>query len=315
MFNFDIISAYFEQVANTELQLSVIVTYTIIMLVIYIARLFVVYRAKKVQHDLRRDRWGFTIGHIVMQFIISYIVGWSVILLTFNNDINIFINYVIAPFIGFLAGIYIDNKFLLPLDTVYNSKKSSSGKTSSSGDVNNITVNVNNSQPNETNKDKDFILGNIEPLDESIIYSDKFETVMIDTINTIIQSQNAQCEELASQSEKIKRNSSILDALRNNEMINKKIELKKMIYECLNNGYATPEENDKITQYYIAYTELGGNHEIKTLYEQHYLKLPVHISGKGNMQDSPNYNIYLDKRDQKIYTYGELDNRDSDIVE
>jgi hypothetical protein len=157
-------------------------------------------------------------------------------------------------------------------------------------------------------QEKKSIIDTIELLDSSLIESDDFDNVMVHTINSIIDSQKQQCEELHDQSEKIKNNTKTLELLRDSEMIDKKVELKKMIYDCLNNGFATPIENDKITQYYILYKKLGGNHEIETLYNEHYLKLQVH-EDRRKKTNTENYNGE-EKRNanRKIYEYGELDN-------
>jgi riboflavin synthase len=274
------------------------------------------YRTKKRQRDLKN--WGLIVGHLILEFVIGYIVGWSIIILTFSDDHSLFINYIIAPFVGFVAGIYIDHKILLPLNTLFtkaDSKNKDDNKSS-----NNITVNINTDNNENTNRDE--ISTGIEDLlplsalDSSIIGTNNFEEILVSTINALIDSGNKQTEELKQQMEKIKKNTSTLNALRDSEMINKRVELKKLIYDCLNKGYATPEENDKITQYYLAYIELGGNHEVQTLYEQHYLKLSVHEDRRRmsvnefNMfiDDATNYNG-PDRRqsNRKIYSYGEFD--------
>jgi hypothetical protein len=115
-----------------------------------------------------------------------------------------------------------------------------------------------------------------------------------------------------------------------------------LIYTCLNQGFATPEQNDKITLLYTAYEALGGNHEIKSLYYEHYLKLPVHddmavvntypyvstepIANSNRESANMVYTIY-DKNSntgnlamqnlntptrlkKRLYNYGEFDNVD-----
>jgi hypothetical protein len=276
------------------------------MLVIYIFRTSVFYITGKKQKDI--ERWGYTIGHISMQSIISYIIGWVVIVLTFSENYNIFINYIIAPFVGTMSGIYLDRKFLIPLGNEYEKRKSSKSE-SSPNDSHNITINIDNSEgQNGENTGDSTSAEMVNALDKSIIDSEEFETVLVETINNIIESQNYQSNSLKTVKESI-------DAISNTEIINKKVELKSMIYKCLNCGFATPEENDKITQFYLAYTGLGGNHEIQTLYEQHYLKLSVH-EDRRKMKDNQ-YNIYVnnsdysgpDRREEKqLCRYKEFDN-------
>ena len=91
-----------------------------------------------------------------------------------------------------------------------------------------------------------------------------------------------------------------------------KIELKKLIYSCLNKGYATPEENDKIITFYSAYVGLGGNHEVKCLYEDHYVKLPIHSEENKNNKivvDLDSYETIAQNLlpTTKNYIYGQFD--------
>ena len=67
-----------------------------------------------------------------------------------------------------------------------------------------------------------------------------------------------------------------LSKLQKAAMNDKKIALKDNIYTCLNAGFVTPKERDKIALDYESYCELGGNHDVKNLYEEHFLKLNVH---------------------------------------
>lgn len=304
----ELLPLYFDKVSNIKLSLSVIIIYSIIDICIYLGRAIIIYKAKKDQHDLSRSKWSFTLGHVINQFIISYIIGWTIIILTSAKDhVNLFVTFIIAPFVGFVLSVYIDHKFILPLDSIYNKKNTSSKSSQQNGSSNNITVNVNSNLDN-MQLEKKTIIDTIQLLDSSLIESDDFDNVMVNTINSIIESQKQQCEELHDQSEKIKNNTKTLELLRDGEMIDKKVELKKMIYDCLNNGFATPIENDKITQYYLLYKKLGGNHEVETLYNEHYLKLQVHEDRRKN-NNFENYNGE-EKRNinRKTYSYGELDN-------
>jgi hypothetical protein len=320
MFIFEAITQYLDILTKEKLGLDVLIPYSIVMLVIYIIRLAMYYSSKKKQNDLKG--FGFVVGHLIMQFILSYVIGWFIIIATYSEAKSLFINYVIAPFIGFISGVYIDHKVLLPLNTLYNKKKSG-GEGSSSGsnyDSHSITINVGtNGNTDMSTDDKDNHHSTLEKsktIDKSIIDSEEFNSVLVNTINSIIENQNKQYEELAAYYNELKETNDTLDGIRTSEMINKKIELKTMIYDCLNHGFATPAENDKITQYYLAYIQLGGNHEVQALYEQHYLKLNVHEDRRKSKEDNQ-YNIYIDNSDykgpdrrqeeKKIYTYGELD--------
>jgi hypothetical protein len=294
----DLILMYFEKLSTTKLNLGILIPYSAIMLFIYINRLIFVYNAKKEQKELTKEKWGFTVGHIITQFIISYVIGWSIILLTFSDDSSLFINYIIAPLVGFTLGIYIDNKYMLPLNSIYTKKKSDK-KSSGSDNETNININIGNNMNDSDQQDKtinneECIISKVDTIDKEIIGSDSFEETLINTVNSIILSQKQQCAELYDQSEKIKNNTAILDALRDSEMINKKIELKKMIHLCLNQGYAKPNQNEKITLYYQSYVNLGGNGEIESLYKEHYLKLQVHEDRRKRREPQKYYDEFDD---------------------
>ena len=135
-----------------------------------------------------------------------------------------------------------------------------------------------------------------------------FNSKIIDAVNEIKKEQATQIEIISNNTAKLESTISDLAILKESEMINKKIELKKMIYDCLNKGYATPEENDKITMYYYSYTSLGGNHEVKSLYKNHYLKLPVHEDDMEIIDVLHSAPINRRQQNKHIYLYGEFDN-------
>jgi hypothetical protein len=264
------------------------------MLFIYINRTIYLYNAKKEQKEISKDKWGFIVAHIITQFLISYVIGWLIIILTFSDNYSLFINYIIAPFIGFVLGIYIDNKYILPLNSIYTKRKSNKKDDKLDGNSTNININIDRNNSDKKDDDiinsKEYVISKVDTLDKKIIDTDSFQEILIDTVNSIILSQKQQYIEFKEQSEKIKNNSIILDALKNSEMINKKIELKRMIHACLNQGYAKPNQNEKITLFYQSYINLGGNGEIASLYNDHYLKLQVHEDRRKR-----NGQIYDDK--------------------
>ena len=99
---------------------------------------------------------------------------------------------------------------------------------------------------------------------------------ILDVISDVNDNQQIMSEEIKSMKEDISSIDTTLDTIRETMMTDKKFKLKKMIYECLNQGFATPEQNDMISADFMNYTALHGNGEIKKLYEDHYIKLQVH---------------------------------------
>ncbi|MDO4189345.1 MAG: hypothetical protein Q4D29_10190 [Lachnospiraceae bacterium] len=88
-------------------------------------------------------------------------------------------------------------------------------------------------------------------------------------IKSLIDVQQAQGEQI---SELTKLVINIREAMMND----KKVILKDMMYSALDKGYATPDEDERISIEYNSYVGLGGNGQIKDLYENKYLKLHIH---------------------------------------
>ena len=99
---------------------------------------------------------------------------------------------------------------------------------------------------------------------------------IMNIINDINDNQQIMAEEFKEVKSDIGTMSETLDTIRVTMMTDKKFKLKSLIYECLNAGFATPEQNDIITSEYHNYKALKGNGDIQELYEKHYIKLDVH---------------------------------------
>lgn len=78
------------------------------------------------------------------------------------------------------------------------------------------------------------------------------------------------------QGEEINELKGMIFNIREAMMNDKKVLLKDLIYNALDKGFATPEEDERITIEYNSYTSLGGNGVIRDLYENKYLRLKIH---------------------------------------
>lgn len=265
---------------ETQLDPNTFITYTIIMIIIFFIRYEMMDSIKTVECG-RKKTQSYILTHLCIELFIAYVIGYSVIKLTSANPENYAVNYIIAPMIGFIIGIFADTKFFIPLEksTIFNINKKKS-KDSGDGDDSNTTVNINiDSVPNI---EQDIVLSDTfhpeyaSHLDKDIVDTENFDSLIIDSINSLKDAYYSHSISIRDNTRKIEESLDILSRLKESAMNDKKIELKKMIYDCLNRGFATPAENDKITYSYNSYTLLGGNGDIKTLYEDHYLKLEVH---------------------------------------
>ena len=343
------IDHYLERLAQDKLNPIVFFGFLAILLLIFIIRFFILYGIEKKKTKRKYDLKHATIyimSHTSTEFMIAVFTCFILVKLTGGNINNYMINFVLAPIVGTLLGVYADNKIFIPIETAtgFGSKLMKSGKKEEKKD-NNITININGTDANkekETAIDKpvDILPLNGIPtvLDDSMADSDDFNTDIIHAINDIKKENASQNKVINSNTKKLDKTIETLTVLQEAEMINKKLELKSLIYACLNQGYATPEQNDKITLLYQSYESLGGNHEIKTLYYQHYLKLPVHgdnvlysypgeiIANENREASEAVYTIYDQNNNtgnltmqnlntptrlkKRIYNYGEFDNED-----
>lgn len=231
----------------------------------------------------------YIVGHVAMELVVAFVVGYLLIKLTFANPESYIINYLVAPFLGMLAGIWVDYNVIIKMDggrdggRMQGAKKSSSSSSSNnSGSNNNVTVNITNGAAAGTPEPSKAtpVQGTNNPESAHIkideIDNENFDKVVIDSINELKDTQVEQSKILNDTVMTLNGIADIVVTLKETEMNDKKIELKQMIYDCLNAGFATPAQNDKITMAYQSYVALDGNGEIKTLYEQHYLRLGVH---------------------------------------
>lgn len=286
--NQQFIDHYLEKLSEGKMHPGVFFGFIGVLLLIFIVRFFILYgiEKKKMKHkyDLKNTT-VYIISHTSIEFAISLFVCYILVKLTDAVPTNYMTNFILSPIAGALIGVYLDNKVFIPIETAtgFGSKlmKSGSKKEEKKQDDKNITININ--QDKKDNKEEHLdpvnILNSIpKTLDDTLADSDDFSTEIIHAVNEIKQENASQNKIILSNTKKLDITVETLAILKESEMINKKIELKKLIYECLNQGFATPEQNDKITMLYESYEALGGNHEVKSLYFHHYLSLPVRVA-------------------------------------
>jgi len=338
------IDHYLEKLGQVKLPSTVFFGFLGILFMIFLIRFFILHgidaKKTKRKYDLKHATI-YILSHVVLEFGIALFICYILAKLTGGAINNYMVNFILGPIIGTLLAIYVDNKIFIPIEaaTGFGSKLMKSAKKDDKKDNSNITININ--QDNKEKKEE--VLSdtlNVDPkiLDDSIADSDDFNTDIIHAINDIKKENASQNRVINSNTKKLDKTIEALNVLQEAEMINKKIELKSLIYTCLNQGYSTPEQNDKITLLYGSYEALGGNHEIKSLYYQHYLKLPVHgentiytypsdiIANENKESSEAVYTIYDQNNNtgnltmqgintpsrlkRRIYNYGEFDNEE-----
>lgn len=287
----------------------------LILFLVFVIRFFVLINIEKgkKKNKIEKSAILYILSHTTLELLFAFLISYILIKLTNANPESYIINYIAAPSVGVILAIYLDNKILMPTEydngigSIIKRKKSKKEQQNSSSN-NTININIGDNDDDKSiniSGDKD---SKSEVLKESDIEEEDFELKVVNVVNNIMEEQLKQSNIITENTVKLENTIESLNILKESEMINKKIELKKLIYDCLNQGYATPEQNDKITSYYYTYRKLGGNHEVESLYEEHYLKLDVHEDRRVSNQN----NIKIERRNpnKRKYVYGEFDNED-----
>lgn len=307
---FTIYEYYAKKFSELYVNPIIFLEYNIILLTAFLIRLTLLFkiesrkRSKNVND--RKNKYTYIFRHIGIEWFIATLVTYSIVKSTNALLDSYIINLMIAPFTGFIVGVFLDLKLLIPVESntmmgsIMSVKKSKRDDSQS-----NINININqySDRQDEQTQDKNEIL--MSTLDEKILEDEEnFNENILDTLNRIIHTQNKQSKQIDETDGKLNSIIKSIDYLRESNMIDKQVSLKHMIYQCLNNGFATPEENDKITKMYYAYHELlGGNHEVESLYNDHYLKLSIHEDRR--IANKP---VNVERRSNSTIPYGVYDN-------
>ena len=325
----NIFKYYFDMFDQTYVKPIIFIEFTTILILVFLIRYLMLYtieknKNKKKSIGVLKNISLYIIGHCAIELLVSFFICYCLIKLTHANPQSYIINMIAAPSLGVIISIYLDNRILIPIENAtglgnvfikLNNKKKSNDKSggNSGNSTSNVTINIGTQQETKIPDMKILKPSSVSDLlSDDIADDEDFNSKIIDAVNEIKKEQSMQIEIINNNTAKLENTISDLAILKESEMINKKIELKKMIYACLNKGYATPEENDKITMYYHSYTSLGGNHEVESLYKNHYLKLPVHEPIHEDDIDIidtlPSAPINMRQQNKRVYVYGEFDN-------
>ena len=232
--------------------------------------------------------------HVLFEFLFAFTVAFAMMKLSNAKPNNIIVNFIFAPIIGLISSIMFDKKILSTYSKQSDddSKQETLSNLSNNNNTNttnsNVTINIGDdmSLPDDINFNNHKDTDKIHTIHTTLIskddVNDKNRNELFRTsINELILNQKELSNELQSQSE-------MIDAMRDSMMIDMKYKLKSAMYECLNQGYATPTQNERIIDMYTNYRSLKGNGKIKKLYETHYSKLSIHWNKKEKAQSGDN---------------------------
>ena len=211
------------------------------------------------------------INRLGICYILSIIISFSLTCI-FNNDVNVILNFIVCPIVGFFSSVIFDYKFFSKSDEMLNTVDKE----------NNIVIEKpDNAKEGNKKIQKDFsdLIKNptdTDFLSDTEMISEDHNFFIKNKVNALTEAVHLEAIEINNIDKKLNTLTDILDAIRETMKDDKKLKLEKMIYECLTKGYATPEENRIITTDYRNYTALHGNGDIQELYEKRYLNLHIH---------------------------------------
>ena len=273
-----------------EIATSVFLQLSFSIIISFALRICLIFKSAKIKFFGEKQyikQRAIILNHCGLEILINLIFSYILLLLLNTSNNNLIMNMIIAPLLGQVVAICIDDWYLIPKEKEHIFDKIPEDKEVSSS--NTIT-------------DLVKLHGMIEP---SLSKSKDFRPIIIQSINEIKKVQQEHEEKIDIIANKSDESIKFLSKLQKAAMNDKKIALKDNIYTCLNAGFVTPKERDKIALDYESYCELGGNHEVKNLYEEHFLKLNVHEDRRKNKVDVEN-----DRRSNKQRViYGEYDKK------
>ena len=265
-----------------ELSISIIIAFSL--------RICLTFKGAKIkffgekEHSKQR---AIILNHCGLEILINFIFSYLLLIVLNTNSRNFITNMIFAPLLGQVISICIDDWYLIPKekDSIY-SKFNKEEDVPSTNTISNLVQ----------------IHGMI---DSSLAKSEDFRPVIIEIINDIKKVQQEHEDKISDIQQKCDTTIDCLQVLQKAAMRDKKIALKQEIYDCLNAGFVTPRQRDQIQTDYESYCELGGNHEVEKLFENHFLSLPVHEDRRIQKCEVNN-----ERRKGQKYEYGSLDNEE-----
>lgn len=226
--------------------------------------------------DVWNELVSYHIERCSFGFAISVLVSYISIIIT-GNAINIILNYFVIPIFSVVVSLYVDGIFK---NNGWIGSKFPDLSARRKGDNESphqpISIVINN----DLDKDDE------DNLEYQPDFFHEFPEVSEDKIqekgsawylNILGRNQHILNKRLEKNEEEMLKQSKTLEALRQDRIGEKAIEIEKLIYSALEKQFATPEEDKLIRKKYRLYHEvLLGNSDIAELYNERYLKIPVH---------------------------------------
>jgi hypothetical protein len=286
---FELINNVSKITESGEVIVTVFVELAISILVAFSLRMALIFKSAKIklfnEKKLIKQK-AIILNHIGLEVIITFIFSFLLLMMLKTSSNNLIMNMLFVPLLGQIVAIIIDDYYFIPkeADMIFSKFK----------DTPQVSV--------QTVKD---IAEVHDILDMSLINTEDFDPAVVKSINEIKKVQVEHEEKIDAISEKCDSSLDLLLKLQKAGMNDKKVMLKQEIYECLNNGFVTPQQRDKIVVDYESYiNDYNGNGEIQDLYEDHFNKLPVHEDRR-----ELNMEVVKERRNENKVPYGKYDKK------
>ena len=272
---------------SSSVAVTIFIELSISILIISALRICLIFKGAKIKffgekkHIKQR---AIILNHCGLEILINFIFSYLLLMLLRTRNDNFVINMVFSPLLGQVISICIDDWYLIPKEKEAIFDKIPKEEAMSSANTISNLIQIN------------------EMIDSDLAKSEDFRPVIIEHINGIKKIQKEHEEKIDDIRNKCDMTIDCLQVLQKAAMRDKKIALKQEIYDCLNAGFVTPRQRDKIQTDYESYCELGGNHEVEKLFEEHFLELPVHEDRRIQNCDVEN-----ERRRKRNLEYGSLD--------
>ncbi len=279
---FDVINYVGEITSSSKVIATVFIELAISLLIMFGLRVILIFKTagiKFIKEEKYKMQKGIILNHIGIEIIIALIISFLLLLMIKTTSNNLIINMIVAPLLGQIVAIFIDDKWFAQKDyeSIYGGKDKKSAHSLAD------------------------LIGIPGDITQEMIDSEDFKPIVAQTINQIRDKQDKQEHKIDSTIE-------MLSKLLESEKNEKRVLLKKQMYDCLAKGFITPSEREKIESEYNDYRELlNGNHDVQHLYENHFSKLGVHEDRRK--QD---VKVDNDRRQQKRNCeYGQFDKEEN----
>lgn len=276
---FQIINYVGEITTSGKAAFEIFIQVSVSLLIMFALRVILIFKSAGI-HFFKEQKYkkqrGIILNHIGIEIIIAFILTYLLLLMINSANNNLIINMIVAPLLGQIVAIFIDDKWFAQsdYDNMYGSKTSSMHTLAQLTQI-------------DTN------------ITQEMIDSEDFRPIVAKLINEMQDIQDSHEEKINKSYEML---ANLVEATRNE----RRIKLKKEMYDCLSKGFITPLEREKIESEYRDYrTLLNGNHDVQELYENHYSKLEVHEERRKQ-----NIQVTNDKRKpHNNCNYGQFDKK------